>query len=158
MKGSTPNRGGMICFNRAGEVLLVSALGKPNIWVFPKGHIKEGDDSWQTAEREVEEEARIHAVVDMSEPLGTTSYTLPPGEEVVVEWWTGLGVRESSSGDEVGWDFCDRYRTARWVRWETALELLSFSDHRNLLRRAICLPEIEEGGGIVTLTNPEEVD
>ena len=156
MIGSTPNRAGMICFNRAGEVLVVSVLDKPNVWVFPKGHTKEGEESWETAEREVKEEARVLAVVDMSEPLGTTSYTLPTSEEVVVEWWTGLGVREQIElTDVVGWDFL---RATKWVRWETALNLLSFSDHRNLLRRAICLPEVEEGAGLVTLTDPKEVD
>ena len=150
-----PNRAGMICFNRAGEVLVISALGKPNSWVFPKGHIETGEESWEAAVREVEEEARIHATVDTGESIGTTSYKLESGEEVVTEWWTGLGVREQIeplSGDELGWGF----RLAKWVRWEVALELLSFPDLRNMLRRSLCLPEVEDSA--VTITDPKEVD
>ena len=155
MTTQTPNRAGMICFNRAGEVLVVSALGKPNVWVFPKGHIETGEEPYQAAEREVEEEARVHAVVDVGEPLGMTSYKLEGGEEVVTEWWTGLAVREQIeplSGDEVGWGF----RSAKFLSWQVALELLSFPDLRNMLRLALCLPEVEDSA--ITLTDPKEVD
>ena len=148
------NRAGMICFNRAGEVLVVSALGQPNVWVFPKGYIEVGEEHWETAEREVEEEARIRAIIDTGDSIGTTSYKTESGEEVITGWWTGFAVREQIeplSGDEVGWGF----RSVKFVSWQVALELLSFPDHRNMLRRALCVPAVDESK--VTVTDLKEV-
>lgn len=147
------NRAGMIVFNRAGEVLVCSALGRPNIWVFPKGHIEKGEESWQAAEREAFEECRVHATGDWSKPVGVQAYTYK-GEEIVCEWWSGLAIESVAppeEGDEISWGF----RAVKFVPWRTALDLLSFPDLRNMLRRALCLPEVEPGK--VTLTDPKEV-
>ena len=148
-----PNRAGMICFNRAGEVLLVSALGKPSCWVFPKGHIEQGEASYEAAEREVLEEARVHATCDWGSPIGVDEYDYK-GEHVVVEWWTGMGIElvAPPHDDEIAWGF----REAKWVKWQVALDLLSFPSQRNLLRRALCVEEMEELTQL-TLTDPKEV-
>ena len=146
----TPNRAGMICFNRVGEVLLISALGKPCVWVFPKGHIEKGESTYEAAEREVKEETGIYAVVDsVAHPVGITSYTYQ-GESVVCEWFAGFAV--SAVEDEVWVDG----REIRFVPWRTALDLLSFPSLRNMLRRSLCLPEVEDNQ--VTVTDPKEIN
>ena len=147
----SPNRAGIVCFNRAGEVLVCTSLGKDSIWVFPKGHIEPNESSWEAAERECREEAGIDAIVDTTEPIGTTTYDYL-GEKVVVDWFGGLarGVFADPNGTETEWGF----RTAKWVKWEAALDLLSFPDLRNILRRALCLPEEPEG--VITITATQE--
>lgn len=149
-----PNRAGMICFNRAGLVLVCSALGRTDCWVFPKGHIEQGESSYEAAERECEEECRVKATCDYGAPLGQTEYDYK-GEHIVCEWWAGLAihlVEEPESGDEISWGF----RTIRWATWEEALGLLSFPDMRNMLRRALCLEE-EDSSQAIILTDVKEL-
>lgn len=133
-----PTHAGMICFNRAGEVLMISTLGSGSFWLFPKGHIEPEETGYETAEREILEEAGIKAIVDTAEPVGYSVFT-QSAEEIVVEWWCGLAINaeELSHYDEAFW------RKRLWVSWESALELLSFSDQRNILRKALCLGEEE---------------
>ena len=146
----TPNRAGMICFNRAGRVLICSSLGNDTCWVFPKGHIEEKETPWEAATRETEEECGVRAVPDSGDPIGTTVYVYKE-ETVVVEWYTGLADR-TLNDSEAHWGF----RLVRWVEWERAVSMLSFPDHRNLLRRSLCMPEVEEAG--ITVTDSREVE
>lgn len=134
-----PNRAGMICFNRAGMVLICTATGKDCIWVFPKGHIEKDEQSYEAAERETLEECSVQCVVDTAatKPLGVTTYKYK-GEDIRCEWWCGLAFLPAPDQDgELAWGF----RKAVWVTWERALQLLTFPDHRNLLRRALCMEE-----------------
>ena len=134
----TVTHGGMVTFNYSGQVLIVSPIGgATDIWLLPKGHIEPGEESWETAEREVDEEASIEAIADTSSPLGTTVFQTDKGELVTTEWWAGLG--RHYIPHEVGWSEAD-FRDTRWVSWQEALEKLSFQDQRNILRTALCLP------------------
>ena len=154
MSVAQPNRAGMVCFNRAGDVLICSALGKSACWVFPKGHLEVGEATWEAAERECLEECRVYATSDWGSPIGIQSYDYR-GESVVVEWWAGLAiylVDPPEQGDELSWGF----RLTKWCSPTIALDLLSFPAHRNILRRALCLPEVVEAAQ-VTLTDSKEV-
>ena len=130
---------GMVTFNYSGQVLILSPIGEPDVWVLPKGHIQLHEESWEAAEREVAEETSIDAIADTSSTLGTTSF-LKNGEIVTTEWWTGLG--RHYIPHEPGWSESD-FRTVVWVSWEEALSKLSFPDQRNILRMALCLPPKE---------------
>src|SRR3990167_6553880 len=99
----------MICFNRAGQVLLVSSLGNDKCWVFPKGHIDDDENTNETAAREVAEEAGIEALEDSASPIGQTSYVYK-GETVIVDWWTGLASHPTDDS-EAHWGF----RNVLWV-------------------------------------------
>lgn len=129
-------RAGMLCFNRAGQVLVVSAIGDVRTWLFPKGHIEAGEASFEAAERECLEETGVRAVVDSTEPLGHTEY-MHKGEHVVVEWWSGLAVsyKEPSLMDEASW------REIRWLQHDEACRTISFPELVSVLRSALCEPE-----------------
>lgn len=141
--GEVINRAGIVAFNRAGQVLLITAVGKDDVWVFPKGHIEIGEESFEAAERECAEEAGIKVIVDSPNPIATTSYEYK-GEAVTVEWWTGLATGYAAQADA---------RKAFWVSHQEALELLSFEELKLVLKAALCLPvevtdgESDESGG-----------
>lgn len=52
---------GGVVFNQAGEVLLLR--DRMGYWVFPKGHVDQGESLEQAAIREVQEETGIQAQV-----------------------------------------------------------------------------------------------
>lgn len=154
MNDPQPNRAGMVCFNLAGEVLVVSALSSPNCWVFPKGHIEKDEDPYEAAEREIREEAGVRAITT-GDSIGTTTYVYK-GETILCEWYAGIASGRVTGLEadqcEAAWGF----RTAKWVPWRTALDLLSFPSLRGILREALALPP-EEGEEKVTLTDTREV-
>lgn len=148
-----PNRAGMITFNYAGHVLVLSALASPHTWVFPKGHIEPNEASYEAAQREVLEEAGVFAPPDMQGPLGTTEHWFND-EHVVVEWWTGRSrwrVINKGPYEE------SNFRHVRWMPPDKALGILSFGDLRNILRKALCLPEDPDDNAVI-FTNVLDVD
>lgn len=137
IKALVPNRAGCICFNLAGQVLLVTAKGKTDEWVFPKGHIEADEDSSDAAEREVLEEAGIRCIT-YGESVGYSSFDYL-GEKVVVEWWPGLAQRL----EERHWFDVLEGRKVKWVTYAEAINLLGFDDLKQALRQALCIPEEE---------------
>ena len=129
MTGSNPNRAGMVCFNRAGEILILTALNNPNEWILPKGHINPGESPWEAAEREVREEAGVDAIVDSIESIAFTTHTYQ-GEQVITEWFGGLARGAVEPGDST--------RTVTWASWREAIELLSFESLRQVVKVALC--------------------
>jgi 8-oxo-dGTP pyrophosphatase MutT (NUDIX family) len=133
-----------VCFNLAGQVLLVSALGREDQWVFPKGHIEPNEETFETAERECAEETGVRALVTGS-PIGITTYESSYNgkkETVVVEWWAGTGVGIADRNPLAQWEEYD-WRTTTWVYPEEALKMLTFEDTRAILRKALCYKEPE---------------
>lgn len=134
---SEVNRAGLICFNMAGQVLLVSALANDKVWVFPKGHLEKDETPPKAAEREALEEANI--IATSLYKIGITEYRYK-GEDVCVEWWTGCAVRRPDHDPTIEYLESD-FREQRWVYPEEALELLSFDDMRTILKKALCWKE-----------------
>ena len=128
-----PSRAGMLCFNKAGEVIIISTLCSTATWVFPKGHIEEGEASSQAAMRETLEEAGINARADNY--LDTTSYNYL-GEDIIVDWWVGTALTKPISLDI--YNESD-FRNVRWLPWRDAAEILSFPELKKLLLQALCL-------------------
>jgi 8-oxo-dGTP pyrophosphatase MutT (NUDIX family) len=158
-----PSRAGMVCLNAVGWVLIVTPMGKTDEWVFPKGHIEKNETSYQAAEREVREEAAVYARVENTgQPIGKTEFWLPQtagGEHVVTEWWAGRAsyrIPTHKEYEETSASGGTDFRLVRWLRWDQALTVLSYPDQRNLLRRVLCLPEVDRLG--VTTTPFPEVD
>ena len=129
-----PNRAGLVCFNHAGEVLIVEALTVQTKWVFPKGHIEKGEDVPTAAVRECLEECGI--VATTLNRICQTSF-LHMKEEVTVEWWAGFGVRKANPKLHPDM-WIEDWRNARWVSVEEAFKLLSFGDLKGVLRKALC--------------------
>jgi len=61
---SRPTHGGAVVFKLTDEgprYLLVEASGRRDRWVFPKGHVENGETAADTAQREAGEEAGVRA-------------------------------------------------------------------------------------------------
>ena len=113
----------------APRVLLVTARRNPRNWIFPKGHVEEGETQRDAAVREAWEEAGVDGTVagragTMAFKFGANDYrvhyfvivTDDPGEE-----------REG--------------RRLRWCRYKQALRKLTYDETRDLLEEA--WPRIE---------------
>ena len=73
-QGNLTHAGGVVFRLRRGqpEYLLVEAKKDPRVWVLPKGHVEEGEDTRETAVREVHEETGVWARI--AEKLDKVSY------------------------------------------------------------------------------------
>ncbi|MCG3129010.1 MAG: Diadenosine hexaphosphate hydrolase [Phycisphaerae bacterium] len=125
MSGSTtPTHAGGIVLRdgpRGTLVLLIRARSDPTLWIFPKGHVDPGESPQHAALREVREEAGVAATIirrvdDMPIASGMAAIYLmryitdvPPAEQ----------------------------RECLWCTAPEAQELLTYSDSRAVLARAL---------------------
>jgi 8-oxo-dGTP pyrophosphatase MutT (NUDIX family) len=100
--------------------LLVRARRDPRQWVFPKGHIEEGEAPEDAARREVREEAGVAARV--AAPLGVLAFS---DVRIVIFLMPYEGDVAPAEDREKG-----------WFTFEAAWERLTFPDARDLLQRA----------------------
>jgi len=118
----TSHAGGVV-FRRSSyesEYLLVRARKPPDAWVFPKGHIEEGETPDQAAVREVLEEAGVHVAIVAS--LGRLPLNSQCAEMFLMAY-------ESAAQK-------NPERECAWLGIDAALERLSFEESRTLLRSA----------------------
>jgi 8-oxo-dGTP pyrophosphatase MutT (NUDIX family) len=106
------------------RVLLVTARRNPNNWIFPKGHIEDGESRKDAAIREAREEAGVDGKVagragSMSFSFGDNRYR--------VHYFV---VTTSDAGKE------REGRRLRWCRYKQALRRLTYDETRDLLREA----------------------
>jgi 8-oxo-dGTP pyrophosphatase MutT (NUDIX family) len=111
------------------RILLVRAKKNPAHWIFPKGHIEAGESAAEAAVREVREEAGIEATSVAK--VGALEFA-SDGDIMRVEHFLLEFDRVVGGGEP---------REARWCGYDEALSLLTFSDARELLKRA--RPHIE---------------
>lgn len=102
------------------EYLLVRARKPPDAWVFPKGHIEEGESPDRAAIREVLEEAGVRVAIVSS--LGV----LPVGAQYAEMFLMAY--------DSVGGSPPEREYV--WLEFNAAREKLTFEESRHLLIRA----------------------
>src|SRR5690606_16612824 len=76
---------GGVVFDRDGRVLVLGHVD--GAWVFPKGHIEEGETSQAAALREVREEAGVRAELVPGTPSWTTHYRNPRGVRRAITWY-----------------------------------------------------------------------
>ena len=107
------------------QILLVRAKRDPRKWVFPKGHIENGESAAEAALREAEEEGGISGEVlgPIGAPLEFTSGTEP----VRVQYFL---IRMTSDGPS------PEAREKRWLPPDQAGGLLETRDARDLVRIA----------------------
>ena len=119
---------GGIVFRRTGagiSILLVRAKRDPSAWIFPKGHIEPGETARATAVRETREEAGVQG-----EAIGEI------GDPQEFEWAGRLYrvqyflIRMTSESDETDG------REKAWFSFDEALDRVSFTSARDLLRHA----------------------
>jgi 8-oxo-dGTP pyrophosphatase MutT (NUDIX family) len=106
------------------ELLLVRASRDPTRWVWPKGHVEDGETDEEAALREVREEAGVDSRIQAK--LG--QYSFPKQREsvrVVMFLAEFQSLVERSESREV-----------QWMDLEQARRALSFEDARLVLDRA----------------------
>ena len=101
--------------------LIVRAKEDKTEWVFPKGHIESGEDSRETAIREVREEAGVEA--KLLSRIGSIAFQ-HEGEEIHVDFYLLEYTREVPR---------EEIREVRWCSYVEAMTLLSFQDTKQLL-------------------------
>jgi 8-oxo-dGTP pyrophosphatase MutT (NUDIX family) len=109
---------------RDGRVLVIHRP-KYDDWGFPKGKLEQGEDDAAAAVREVEEEVALR--VRLGARIGETRYTLVDGTRKVTVFFRAEADGEPEPGDGVD--------EVRWVTLAEAAELLTNSNHRDLLEQ-----------------------
>jgi 8-oxo-dGTP pyrophosphatase MutT (NUDIX family) len=119
--------GGVVVRDERGKVmtLLVRGSRKPHDWVVPKGRIERGEAPDETAQREVEEEAGVHAT--SGDYLGDFDFTREDGEWVHVGWYLMRFAREVPALED---------REIRWCTFAEARQLVRFDQMREILGAA----------------------
>jgi 8-oxo-dGTP pyrophosphatase MutT (NUDIX family) len=106
------------------RILLVTARRNPNNWIFPKGHVEDGETLKAAAVREAREEAGIEGKVvglagRMSFEFGENTYR--------VHYFV---VKTADPGRQL------EGRRLRWLKYKQAQRRLTFDEMRELLRNA----------------------
>jgi 8-oxo-dGTP pyrophosphatase MutT (NUDIX family) len=122
---------GAIVFRGEGDratVLLVRSKKDPSVWVFPKGHIEDGETAEATAARETWEEAGVTG--DLGRAVGAPLEFESAGSPISVQYFL-LRARGDTPSPEG--------RDKRWLSTDEALDALVFESAREKLREAVAL-------------------
>jgi bis(5'-nucleosidyl)-tetraphosphatase len=123
------SQAGAVVFRTDGgsvRVLLVRSRKNPGVWVFPKGHLEEGESHADAAIREAEEEAGILGT--LVGPVGPTLTFQSGDEPVAVEYYLVHLTVDAPSPEG---------RQKVWLSPGEALDRLDFQNARELLRAAV---------------------
>ncbi len=121
---------GGIVFRPAGgenggvSVLLVSSKKELGHWIFPKGHVEQGESAPEAALRETEEEAGVDG--DLLGPAGALEFDWR-SRRYRVEYFLIRARTETDQTDG---------RKKVWLPYDEALSRLTYEDTRRLLREA----------------------
>jgi ADP-ribose pyrophosphatase YjhB (NUDIX family) len=125
---SRVRQAGGIVIKKSGQrrsVLLVRAKKDPTVWIFPKGHVEEGETAAEAALRETREEAGVkgEVVKAVGGPLEFNNGRY----DVTVQYFLIRPKSESAETDG---------REKRWFAVDDALDVLQFDGARRLLKLA----------------------
>lgn len=111
-----------------GKVLLIQHL--KGHWDMPKGHMEAGEKEQETALREVKEETGVDVEI-ISDKRYTLEYTVENGnlKEVIYFIAKKIGGEEKAQETEVS--------AIRWLAFDEAVEMLTYDNSKELLRKAI---------------------
>ena len=122
---------GGIVFNNKGQVLLTKHSQNKH-WSFPKGLIDPGQTSKEAALREVKEEGGVEA--EIQEKIGYSKYVYSLNGEKIFKVVTYF-LMKYLSGDPKDHDW--EVEEAGWYEPENALKQLTFSQDKELLKKAL---------------------
>jgi 8-oxo-dGTP pyrophosphatase MutT (NUDIX family) len=127
-----------------GQTLFLLIRDSYRNWGFPKGHIEKGEEAEAAALREVQEETGL-SDLQMRGEIDTIDWFFRFRGRLIHKYCHFFLI-ESPSGDtspqaEEGITAC------RWVPLETALQLISYSNARDVLRRGAELMESGAAAG-----------
>lgn len=124
---------GGIVFNKKGQVLLTKH-SKNKHWSFPKGLIDPGQTPQGAAVREVKEEGGVEA--EILDKVGYSKYVYTLNGEKIFKVVTYF-LMKYKSGDPKDHDW--EMEEAGWYEVEDALKQLTFSQDKQLLKKALHL-------------------
>ncbi len=101
-------------------------------WDFPKGHIEKGEDLLETAKRELKEETGIENVEVISGFQKTIRYFFKRGKETVLKFVTFFLAKALDSKVKLSFE----HQGFKWLKFEEALNLLTFDNAKEVLRSA----------------------
>jgi 8-oxo-dGTP pyrophosphatase MutT (NUDIX family) len=124
---SRPTHGGAVVFKLTPEgprYLLVEASGTRDRWVFPKGHVEDGETAADTALREVAEEAGVRA-----RPVRRLRRVeqKQEGEAISIAYFLMAYAGRTTPLDQ---------RRIRWLGFDEATDALDLEKSRRVLRSA----------------------
>jgi mutator protein MutT len=122
---------GGIVFNSQGQIL-VTQHSQNKHWSFPKGLIDPGQTTEEAALREVKEEGGI--VAEIVGKVGFSKYVYTFNDEKIFKVVTYF-LMKYVSGDIADHDF--EVETSDWFESEDALKQLTFSQDKELLKKAL---------------------
>jgi ADP-ribose pyrophosphatase YjhB (NUDIX family) len=125
---SRVRQAGGIVIKKSGQrrsVLLVRAKKDPTVWIFPKGHVEEGETAAEAALRETREEAGVKG--EVVKAIGGPLEFNNGRYDVTVQYFLIRPKSESAETDG---------REKRWFTVDDALEVLQFDGARRLLKLA----------------------
>jgi ADP-ribose pyrophosphatase YjhB (NUDIX family) len=114
------------------EVCLIQPSGR-SVWGLPKGGLEKGETLQQAALREVSEETGIHA--EIVSDLGAIDYSFfSRGQSGRVHKTVHYFLMRATGGDTARHDH--EVSEARWATFSEALELMTYPNERDVVRRA----------------------
>jgi 8-oxo-dGTP pyrophosphatase MutT (NUDIX family) len=124
---SRTTHGGAVVFKLTDggpRYLLVEAAGNRYRWVFPKGHLEDGESSAETALRELGEEAGVRA-----RPLRRLQRVKQKqeGKRISIAYFLMTYAGRTRPREE---------RRTRWLAFDEAMEALDLAASRSVLRKA----------------------
>jgi diadenosine hexaphosphate hydrolase (ATP-forming) len=120
---------GGVVVNSEGKVLLIRHHN--GTWVFPKGHVDEGETPLEAAIREVAEEAGVDCRCPDPHNTFVTSYVNVRGEPRLITWFLlRTEAREPEMSEPL-------FPEGEFLPVEEALERLTFAEDRALLRQVL---------------------
>ena len=106
------------------RILLVTSRNNPDNWIFPKGHVEDGESLEEAAVREAREEAGVRGTV--AGPAGSLSFDY---RDVSYRVHYFVVTTTDSGGEREG-------RRLGWYSYKGALRRLTYGETRELLREA----------------------
>jgi 8-oxo-dGTP pyrophosphatase MutT (NUDIX family) len=106
------------------QVLVVRARKDPEHWIFPKGHIDNGESAEDAALRELREEGGVDGLI--SRLLGVSTFQWRD-KQIKVSYFLVRFARTVTPAE---------LRELRWASFDEARRLLTFEDARQLLDQA----------------------
>ena len=108
------------------RLLLVTARRNPKTWIFPKGHIEDGETAAEAAVREAREEAGV--VGKALKSIGNLEFDTGD-ESIDVEYFL-VSLEKDKDDAEEG-------RRRKWCTREEAIERLEYEESRALIEKAM---------------------